>query len=199
MHFDDIIFKYIDLSSVLFSIGFLQCLDQVSNILAEASAHHRTMNSASLLGFLIIVSHYSRVLSGSTVYVKPLDCEVQCPDDPCLTLGDYITQQDTYFISNTTFLFLPGIHNIEIKVRLEYVSNLTFQGSMNPFMSTLSSRPQIIFSPLANITWVDGENINIAHLTFILSGITDPKVFFSTLFFSRCRNIHLSGVEFVYR
>ena len=157
----------------------------------------RMMNVASLLFFLVIVSHSSKTFSASTVYVKPYSYEVACPDEPCLTFGDYTSELDTYFISNTTFIFLPGIHKVEFNLRLENVSKMEFRGSMNIWLPTLIGTPKITFSPLVNITWVDSENIKITHLMFILSGTADLHSFFSTLLFWRCVNVRLSKVEFM--
>ena len=43
---------------------------------------------------------------------------------PCLVFNDYLANQDRYFKSNTTFKFLPGIHEMNKSLHIANVDNL---------------------------------------------------------------------------
>ena len=157
------------------------------------SSHGANMDIGRSLHLLVIIGYSSVLISGATNYVKPRGLsELECPDEPCLILDAYVRESVKYFVSNTTFIFLPGTHVMKFNLRLENLTNMALYGSL---ISVNTST--IIFNPLANITWVDSENISIAHLVFILSGTADSEAFFSTVVFYRCADVYLLAVDFV--
>ena len=60
-------------------------------------------------------------------FVRP-NTSVPCAgsQQPCLTFNDYAQQVDWYFVDNTTFLFLPGTHELDVQLDLEGLSNIMF-------------------------------------------------------------------------
>ena len=111
---------------------------------------------------------------GAVAYVKPSN-NVTCPDQPCRMLNDYAREQDQYFLDGTTFMFLPGIHQLDLQLRLENISNVSL-GVLEEDGSA-----QILLSPMVNITWLDSNNITITGLEVFLSG---QSSFFSALVFN---------------
>ena len=110
---------------------------------------------------------------------------------PCLTLDNCTQQQDTYFVSNTEFIFLPGNHQLDSQLSFENLTNLTFRGE-----NDLNNGSVIVFAPLAHINWTDCANISIIHLTFLLSGTADTNHLFTSMQFLRSANIQLFAVTF---
>ena len=98
-------------------------------------------------------------------YVKPHE-NLTCPDDPCMTLEAYTEAAETYFVSNTNFVFLPGSHHYSGYLRLINITNMQFQGSL----SFSAEHPvQIIFNPDSNLTFIRSDNITLSNLSFTLS------------------------------
>ena len=97
-------------------------------------------------------------------YVNPSSASnVSCPDQPCLMFNDYARENDQYFLDGTSFIFLPGVHQLDLRLRLENISNVSL-------LTLLDDSVQILLSPMANITWIDCNNITITGLEVYLSG-----------------------------
>ena len=65
-------------------------------------------------------------------YVTPNSLNTSCPSGyPCYELETYIRNASLYFTSNTSFVFLPGIHVINEGdvITIENIINFQFQGS----------------------------------------------------------------------
>ena len=89
--------------------------------------------------FLLV---FPLLISADTFYVKPNN-SASCPaaaHQYCRTLVEYARERRDLFIdtSNTTFIFLPGDHILDIPIKAENVENFTlvsykgFSGSLNP-------------------------------------------------------------------
>ena len=115
---------------------------------------------------------------GAIAYVNPFDTSnLTCPEQPCLTLNEYAREKDRYFLNGTSFIFLSGVHQLDLPLRLDYISNISFEALLDDYV-------QILLSPLTNITWSDCNNITITGLEVYLSGVDDTS-FFSSLTFQR--------------
>ena len=118
---------------------------------------------------LVAVVHsqvFSAAVNAELAFVKP-NSSVSCTSSqqrPCLTFNEYAQQVDQYFVDNTTFLFLPGTHELDAPLNLKDLSNVSFAPSVNDLDA------QILLSPSANITWTNREDIEISGFVFILSG-----------------------------
>jgi predicted outer membrane repeat protein len=107
---------------------------------------------------------FPTAINAELAFVRP-NSSISCAS-PCLTFNEYahVQQVDQYFVDNTTFLFLPGTHELHVQLDLEGLSNISFA----PLDDHIDA--QILLSPSANITWTNCENIEISGLVFILSG-----------------------------
>ena len=47
---------------------------------------------------------------------------------PCLTLNDYANNVDTYFVNDSTFVFIPGNHKLSLGVTIRGVHNISIIG-----------------------------------------------------------------------
>ena len=117
---------------------------------------------------LITIIHSGNVLptaNAEKAFVRP-NTSVTCPSSsqPCLTFNEYAQEVNQYFVDNTTFLFLPGTHELDVQLDLENLSNISF------VPSALNDIIQILLSPSVNITWTNCDNVEVSGLIFILSG-----------------------------
>ena len=145
---------------------------------------------------LVIVSSSLLFFAKTTIsmtvnYVKPLRSMTAspCPDDyrPCLTLGEYTSDSDVYFVNNTIFYFYPGIHRLDDRLILENLYNFSFQG--------LPNGDQIVnvsVDPLANIIWNESRNIEISSIRFTLN---DNFTFIMK--FEHSQIVHLSNISII--
>ena len=121
---------------------------------------------------LIAIIHCGNVFptaNAEKAFVRP-NTTVMCPSSsqPCLTFNEYAQEVNQYFVDNTTFLFLPGTHELDIRLELENLSNISLIPSDE--VNTLNDTVQILLSQLVNITWTNCDNVEVSGLTFILSG-----------------------------
>ena len=122
-------------------------------------------------------------------YVRPnSEYNASCPSQPCLTFNEYAEAMEQYIVDNTTFIFLPGYHHFNLSLRIENTSGLVFHADDNA--------TQVLFSPLANITWAACDTLKINNLVFVLSGNFDTQTHFSALVFTRTSCV-LSGLLLV--
>ena len=137
---------------------------------------------ALLLSFwllLVVIAHCSILSTNANkAFVRPSE-NISCSSQPCLTLNEYAREADQYFVDNTTFMFLPGIHQLDIQLNLVSVSDIVLLSSNEVQNDT----PQIQLSPLVKITWTNCENIEIRDLVFVLSGQSDNQTLFSAQVF----------------
>ena len=129
----------------------------------------------------IITHYYIFSINAKKSFVRPPE-NVSCPSQPCLALNDYAQEPNQYFLDDSIFLFLPGIHQLDIQLHLKNVSNVTFLSI--DFDEQQDNTARVFFSPSVNITWTDCDNIKISGLVFILSGHSG-ETFFSGLVFQR--------------
>ena len=111
-----------------------------------------------------------------------------CPSQPCLPLNDYARESNQYFLDNTTFIFLPGIHRLDIQLRLKNVSSVAF---ITVFDEQQDDTVRVFLSPSVNITLTDCDNIEISGLVFVLSGHSEEELF-SGLVLQRTTSVFLA-------
>ena len=113
----------------------------------------------SFLAFFMLVQ--VTVLSASTNYVKSDDSSpLSCPGQPCLTLGQYNQQIETYFSTGSTFVFLAGNHTINTTVNLTSISEITLRGERN-------TQVIILFSVGVGFLCENVSNLSIEGLAFL--------------------------------
>ena len=121
-----------------------------------------------LLAAVVHCPVFPTAVNAELAFVRP-NSSVSCASPqqrPCLTFNEYAQQVDQYFVDNTTFLFLPGTHELNVPLNLKDLSNISFA----PLNDLDAQNVQILLSPSANITWTNCENIEISGFVFILSG-----------------------------
>ena len=121
---------------------------------------------------LIAIIHCGKVFPTSNAekaFVRP-NTSVPCPNSSqlCLTFNEYAQKVNQYFVDNTTFLFLPGTHELDVQLDLENLSNISFLPSDE--LNTHNDTVQILISPSIDITWTNCDNVEISGLICILSG-----------------------------
>ena len=140
---------------------------------------------ALLLSFWLVSSftlHCSISLTfAKEVFVRPDD--VTCSSQsPCLTLNEYARKADQYFVDNTTFIFLPGVHHLDLQLKLKNLSNLTFIGSYEGEVT------QIFLNNGSQISWTNCMNVKVSN--FVINGLAESeKPFPAALTFHRTRSI----------
>ena len=78
-----------------------------------------------LTGMLFLTFHVVGT-AGGMLYVRPTDASnTSCPSQPCLTLDQYISSSETYFKSNSWFLFIPGLHQVSASVIFRELKNVS--------------------------------------------------------------------------
>ena len=131
------------------------------------------------LWMLLAIALYFLFSTNAEKVFVPSENET-CPAQPCRTLSEYAREANRYFLDNTIFTFSSGVHQLDIHLHLENVSNVSFTVLNEAQDHTV----QILLSPLVNITWSDCDNIVINGLVFVLSG--DPASgLFSAVVFQR--------------
>ena len=62
--------------------------------------------------------------SQNNIYVTPLSSSM-CTQQPCYTLNYYAEHSVEYFTTQTTVLFLPGVHRLDTTIVIDNVTNFT--------------------------------------------------------------------------
>jgi hypothetical protein len=110
----------------------------------------------------------ANITSSMTVnYVKPFASKSYSPCSDmqrhCLTLNEYASDSDEYFVNNTRFYFYSGIHWLNYSLLLVNLHNVSFQGWPNNDQVVI-----ITVHSLATIVWNETWNIKIASIKFTL-------------------------------
>uniref|UniRef100_A0A1X7SKM3 Uncharacterized protein n=1 Tax=Amphimedon queenslandica TaxID=400682 RepID=A0A1X7SKM3_AMPQE len=84
------------------------------------------MEMCLFLQWLFLSSIALSLGNGSKFYVHPNDDPSQCPNDTtCWDINEYANND---FMNDSIYYFLPGVHNLNRSINIEWGSNLTFQG-----------------------------------------------------------------------
>ena len=105
--------------------------------------------------------------SAQNIYYVSSSTDSACPSTPCLDFSQYIQNSETYFTSNTTFIFSPGDHIIRKEVAIANVNTLEMIGS-----NSLDGRKSRILctSPAVFIKLISVSNAEFNSLEFISCG-----------------------------
>ena len=146
-----------------------------------------------VLNLIIIVLFFAKVASSMMVnYVKPLTSERASPcsnvQRPCLTLNEYASDSDEYFVNNTRFCFYHGIHRLDYSVNLVNLHNFSFLGWPNGGQVVT-----IAVDPSVSITWNESWNIEISSITFTLHENFTFIMRFKHSKFVRLSNVSIYG------
>ena len=90
-------------------------------------------------------------------------------DDPCLVFNDYIADPERYFKSNTTFKFLPGIHDVNQTLTVKNRDNIKLVRALVTInrsdISIMSSNKSV------HIVFQNHSNIRIEGMSFYLCAL----------------------------
>ena len=105
--------------------------------------------------------------NGAVFYVHPNDDPSQCPHDtPCYGINEYA---DGDFINDSIYYFLPGVHNLNRSINIEWGSNLTFQGEgmtrEGPHTAVMESPVVIRCVSKVTVTFGNCNNLLLSNLT----------------------------------
>ncbi len=87
------------------------------------------------------------------LYVKPTE-STSCPE-PCHTLDEYVQNTTQYFVSNTTFRFLPGNHELGQSLNVNGVANLALVAVGGTANITCRYTSPLSFTEISNLTLED--------------------------------------------
>lgn len=111
-------------------------------------------------------------LTPQVKYVQPFNEVSACTSESC-TFDQFAQNPEQYFLSGTTFIFLPGDHQLNNSISLHGVQNISFQG-----MSVKES-VTIRFGPQVGLSFDDCNGIEIKSLNLLLSGDFEYRIMFS--------------------
>ena len=135
-------------------------------------------------------------------YVKP-SADGQCPDNPCYTLGGYLSISGFFSQSNTTFYFLQGIHAVD-RAGMENiiaVTHLSLVGMywQSPSNNGSSSRLPVIIKCNTDfgLLFQNTASILVTNITIIYCGteLTHSPVFKAALSFLNSSDIEIVGMK----
>ena len=106
---------------------------------------------------------------------------------PCLTLNDYANNVDTYFVNDSTFLFIPGNHQLSVGLSISSVHNLSLAGlSENSVTIEILNESEFFACESC-------MNVSIANITFALGGTFSCILSFEHTYFVKLSNITILG------
>lgn len=121
------------------------------------------MHSPTSLFIFTAVIFLASAQSIRFLYVKSNNFSASdCQNQPCQSLNQYAEEKANYFISGSTFVFLPGNHSLQTQLNLSNVSRITLK-SMK-----MDSNVNIICTTKVTIRCENVTSFNIERLTFLL-------------------------------
>ncbi len=139
----------------------------------------------SLLLFQVLVPN---VIPEQVHYVTPnTSSPLICPGKSCLTLDQYLQQEEIYFATESTFIFMPGNHSLQTSLNLADVADLTLtgfdEGNDSDNDVNIVCRDEVTIS-LSRVT-----NTTIIGLSFIFgSGVSASMALFMLMNSEVCIN-----------
>ena len=96
---------------------------------------------------LIITLSYCSAEKVYCITSTATSCSSCPPNTHCATLSEYAQEAEVHFTSNTTMVFLPGDHVLEVNIRGANVTRLTMHGeSSSDNMATVVHNGSVGFS-----------------------------------------------------
>ena len=149
--------------------------------------------SALLIHFSLVHSRNGQVSpSNSSVqqmnYVTP-NRSMPCLTDrhPCLTIDEYASQIDKFFLNDSIFSFDPGNHSLNVELNISGIHNVSFIG-----LSNNSVKIMVVYWS-ARISWEDCKNLEISDINFIIEINFSYVLSFKSTLFVKVSNITILG------
>ena len=127
-----------------------------------------TMNSHSISFFVfvaaLLISTFSYCSAENVYCVTPTvsSCS-SCPHSSihCTTLTEYLHKAELYFISNTTVVFLPSYHALDVNITVANKTGLTMCGE-----SSSGTVATVICNGLVGLSFMNMTDLKISSLAF---------------------------------
>ena len=123
-------------------------------------------------------------------YVTP-NRSMLCLTDqhPCLTIDEYASQIDKFFLNDSIFSFGPGNHSLNIGLNISGINNVSFIGLPN------NSDAVMVFinKSACIILWEDCGNVEITNIKFIIKSNFSYILLFNSSFLVKLTNITILG------
>ena len=90
-----------------------------------------------------------------------------CPHNSthCATLSQYTQQAESYFTSNTTMVFLPGDHTLDMNITVANISRMTMYGE-----SSSDYAARFVCNGSVGLSFMSIVDLKIHSLTFTSCG-----------------------------
>ena len=122
----------------------------------------------------------------TTYYITPA-LTTPCPGEPCNTLSWYAEQSFWNFSSNTTLVFLPGDHTLNLTISVGSVSNYTDKSHHNLIKHFYYAHPSLtLLGSPSSLPEVASRIVCTQPAGFTFSGITELHI--NALSFISCGN-----------
>ena len=121
-----------------------------------------------VLATALLLSTFSHCSAENVYCVRPTQAScTSCPQNHtrCLTLSEYAREAEQNFTSNTTMVFLPGDHTLDVNFILANVSSLTLCGQ-----SSSSYPTTIVCSEAVGFNFVSMLDFKIHSVSFTSCG-----------------------------
>ena len=105
---------------------------------------------------------------------------------PCLTLNDYVDNVDTYFVNDSSFIFIPGNHQLSVRLTIRAVHNISIKG-LSENSVTIEIRNESGFFACNSCV-----NVSIANILFDVGG-----PFTCILLFVATNSVRLSNITII--
>ena len=109
---------------------------------------------------------------------------------PCLTINDYASKVDTFFLNDSIFLFIPGNHRLDLGLNITGIHNLSFVGLSDKDITII-----MVLNESTYILWVNCKNITIASIMFSVESAFNYILSFVSTQFIKLANITIHGDE----
>ena len=106
---------------------------------------------------------------------------------PCLTIDEYASQIEKFFLNNSIFSFDPGNHSLNIGLNISGIHNVSFIGLPD------SSVTIVVLNRSSCISWENCENIEIANINFVIESNFSCVLSFNSTFCVKLSNITILG------
>ena len=151
------------------------------------------------LGATLLLSTFSRCSAENVYCVRPTLAPntlcSSCPhsDTPCATLSEYAQDAEQYFTSNTTMVFLPGDHTLDVNFTVANISRLTLCGQ-----SSLSHVTTVVCNGAVGFSFMSIFDFQIHSVSFTSCGrnFGSPEVSKYTLFLESIEFAELVNTSF---
>ena len=158
---------------------FIEDSNRTSAVLSQNAFENNTGN----------VVYGSSKETPSIYHITPSP-DTLCPNEPCLTISEFIDQANQYIALNTTLMFLPGTHAVRSGLLVEGIDSLTLLGMDSK--SSGESLPSVICDRPANLGFKYIDELLVRSLAFDSCG-DGTYAAFSVKSVSR---IEISGCSF---